>query len=141
MLFGNLKYTIGYDGAELFTPAIANLEHWFFDSTINELDRMKVYIDNISDKDVWDFLSCVYGFNNKKVSNADGISPKPYVLNKIIKIPPTVEKEFTSVFRRYKQMIRELLHVKKMGKTEIIQGDSLEFSVPIRIDLAITSLP
>ena len=77
----------------------------------------------------------------KKVSNADDTSPKPYVSNKIIKVPPTVEKEFTSVFRRYKQMMQELTHVKKMGNTVIIQGDALEFSVPLGIDLAITSPP
>lgn len=129
------------DGVELFRPEIANLEHWFSENTINELGRMKVYIDNIIDEDIRDFFKLCMVSIIKRVSNADDTSPKPYVSNKIIKKPPTVEKEFSSVFRRYKQMMQELLSVERMGKTEMIQGDALEFSVPFGIDLAITSPP
>lgn len=129
------------EDAELFRPEITNLEHWFSENTINELGRMKVYIDNIADDDVRDFFKLCMVSIIKKVSKADDTSPKPYVSNKIIKIPPTVEKEFSSVFHRYKQMMLELLSVERMGNTDIIQGDALEFSVPFGIDLAITSPP
>lgn len=139
--YSEIINTIGQDDVELFTPAIANLEHWFSENTINQLGRMKTYIDNIEDEDVRDFFKLCMVSIIKRVSNADDTSPKPYVSNKIIKIPPTVEKEFTSVFRRYKQMMQELSHVEKMGNTVIIQGDALEFSVPLGIDLAITSPP
>ena len=139
--YSEIINTIGQDDVELFIPAIANLEHWFSENTINELGRMKAYIDNIEDKDVRDFFKMCMASIIKRVSNADDTSPKPYVSNKIIKIPPTVEKEFTSVFRRYRQMMQELTHVKKMGNAVIIQGDALEFSVPLGIDLAITSPP
>lgn len=133
--------TIAQDDAELFIPAISNLEHWFSETAINELGRMKVYIENITDANVRDFFKMCMVSIIKRVSNADDTSPKPYVSNKIIKIPPTVEKEFTSVFRRYKQMIQELSHIETMGNTEIVQGDALGFSVPLGIDLAITSPP
>ena len=116
---------IGQDDVKLFIPAIANLEHWFSENTIKELGRMKAYIDSIKDEDVQDYFKLCMASIIKKVSNADDTSPKPYVSNKIIKVPPTVEKEFTSVFRRYKQMMQELIHVKKMGNTVIIQGDAL----------------
>ncbi|RHP91064.1 MULTISPECIES: DNA methyltransferase [unclassified Clostridium] len=139
--YSGIINTIEQDDVELFIPAIANLEHWFSENTINELGRMKAYIDNIEDKDVRDFFKLCMASIIKRVSNADDTSPKPYVSNKIIKIPPTVEKEFTSVFRRYRQMMQELTHVKKMGNAVIIQGDALEFSVPLGIDLAITSPP
>lgn len=139
--YSEIINTIGQDDVEFFTPAIANLEHWFSEKTINELGRMKVYIDNIDEEDVRDFFKLCMVSIIKKVSNADDTSPKPYVSNKIIKIPPTVEKEFTSVFRRYKQMMQELSHVEKMGNTVIIHGDALEFSIPLGIDLAITSPP
>lgn len=139
--YSEIINTITRDDAELFIPAIANLEHWFSENTINELGRMKVYIEKIMDEDVRDFFKLCMVSIIKKVSNADDTSPKPYVSNKIIKNPPTVEKEFTSVFRRYKQMLRELLNVEKMGNTEIVQGDALEFWVPTGINLAITSPP
>ena len=94
--------------ANCFRPEIANLEHWFSENTINELGRMKVYIDHIIDEGVRDFIKLCMVSIIKKVSNADDTSPKPYVSNKIIKTPPTVEKEFSAVFRRYKQMMLEL---------------------------------
>lgn len=139
--YSEIVYTITQDDVEVFIPAIVNLEHWFSKTTINELGRMKVYIDNITDKDIRDFFKLCMVSIIKRVSNADDTSPKPYVSNKVIKTPPTVEKEFTSVFHRYKQMMYELLHVQKMGNTEILQGDALGFSVPFGIDLAITSPP
>lgn len=126
---------------ELFVPAIVNLEHWFSKTTINELGRMKVYIECIKDENIRDFFKLCMASIIKRVSNADDTSPKPYVSKKIIKTPPTVATEFTTVFRRYKQMIQELVYVEKMGNTEIIQGDALKFSVPLKIDLAITSPP
>lgn len=139
--YSELINVIHQDNVKAFEPNIANLVHWFSKNTITELGRMKLYIDNITDTDVQDFFKLCMASIIKRVSNADDTSPKPYVSNKIIKIPPTVEKEFTSVFRRYKQMLQELLHIKKMGTTKIVQGDALNFSVPIGIDLAITSPP
>ena len=43
----------------------------------------------------------------KRVSNADDVSPKPYVSNKIIKTPDTI-KEFSSTFYKYFEGIKEL---------------------------------
>lgn len=139
--FSEILGRLSQDDAELFRPDIVNLEHWFSEHTINELGRMKVYIDNIGDPDVKDFFKLCMVSIIKRVSNADDTSPKPYVSNKIIKTPPPVEKEFSSVFRRYRQMMSELLSVEKMGTTNMIDGDALEFSVPFKIDLAITSPP
>lgn len=127
--------------AEYFRPEIVNLDHWFSEKTIMELGKIKVYIDNISDADVKDFFKLCMVSIIKRVSNADDASPKPYVSNKIIKIPPTVEKEFSTTFRRYKQMTIELIEVKNMGRASIMNGDALDFLLPFGIDLAITSPP
>lgn len=139
--YSELMGVISQSDAKAFRPRIDNLEHWFCESTINELGRMKVYIDNIYDADVRDFFRLCMVSIIKRVSNADDTSPKPYVSGKVKKIPPTVEKEFTSVFRRYKQMITELSGIENMGRTNIIDGDALKFLVPEKIDLAITSPP
>lgn len=139
--YSELMGVISQSDAKAFRPRIDNLEHWFCESTINELGRMKVYIDNIYDADVRDFFRLCMVSIIKRVSNADDTSPKPYVSGKVKKIPPTVEKEFTSVFRRYKQMITELSGIENLGRTNIIDGDALKFLVPEKIDLAITSPP
>ena len=102
---------------------------------------MKNYIDSIDDECISDFFKLCMVSIIKKVSNADDTSPKPYVSNKVIKNPPSVEKEFSATFQRYRKMIVELSQVEEMGKTYILEGDALEFSAPVGIDLAITSPP
>lgn len=139
--YHNIVEIITQDKAEKYCPEISNILHWFSEKTINELGRMKIYIDNIDDVDVKDFLKLCMVSIIKKVSYADDTSPKPYVSNKIKKSPPSVDKEFASVFRRYKQMMIELLNIKKMGNTKILKGTAVDFLVPDGIDLAITSPP
>lgn len=141
MEYVNIMQIISQDDAEIFRPEIVNLGHWFSEKTIRELGRMKKHIDSIVDCDIRDFFKLCMVSIIKKVSNADDTSPKPYVSNKIKKVPPTVEKEFSSVFRRYKQMVAELMNIKAMGNTYMMEGDALEFSLPEKIDLAITSPP
>lgn len=132
---------INDENIKFFRPAINNLEHWFSEDTIKALGRMKNYIDSIDDECISDFFKLCMVSIIKKVSNADDTSPKPYVSNKIIKNPPSVEKEFSATFQRYRKMIVELSQVEEMGKTYILEGDALEFSAPVGIDLAITSPP
>lgn len=124
-----------------FRPDIDNLEHWFSVAAIRELGRMKTYMDKIEDPSVKDFFRLCMVSIIKKVSNADDTSPKPYVSNKIKKVPPAVPKEFTAAYRRYRQMMTELSTVDGFGRTEIIEGDALTFSLPVKIDLAVTSPP
>lgn len=139
--YENIIKAMKQEDAPAFLPQIDNLNHWFSENTVNELGRMKFYIDGITDFDVRDFFKLCVVSIIKKVSNADDTSPKPYVSNKIIKQPPTVEKEFISTYRRYKQMIMELSKVENIGKTKMLEGDALNFSIPAGIDLAITSPP
>lgn len=124
-----------------FRPLINNLEHWFIDDTINKLGRIKVYIDSIEDNNVRDFFKLCFVSIVKRVSNADDTSPKPYVSNKIKKNPPTVEKEFTSIFTRYSKMVNEVSLIDEFGQTIICEGNALKFNLEDKIALAITSPP
>lgn len=139
--YSNVIESISNESVKAFLPSIENLEHWFSKVTITELGRMKTYIDSIEDDTICDFFKLCMVSIIKRVSNADDTSPKPYVSNKIVKIPPTVEKEFSSVFKRYKQMVIDLLEVDEFGNSYIIDGDALDFSCPEKIELAITSPP
>ncbi len=139
--FKNIMEVIQQENSDCFRPDINNLEHWFSADAIHALGCMKVYIENVEDVCVRDFLKLCMVSIIKRVSNADDTSPKPYVSNKVIKVPPTVEKEFTSTYRRYRQMMMELSTVGNLGKTEMVDGDALRFSLPVKIDLAITSPP
>lgn len=139
--YENMLRVMEQKGYECFCPKIDNLEHWFKEETLEKLGRMKAYIEEIADDAVRDFLKLCMAAIIKKVSNADDTSPKPYVSNKVLKTPPAVEKEFAATYRRYRQMAVELSEVEGLGKTELIQGDALDFSLPVKIDLAVTSPP
>lgn len=139
--YAGIINTVFDDNAPVFRPQIENLEHWFSAETITQLGRMKIYIDGIDDTDVKDFFSLCMVSIIKKVSYADDTSPKPYVSNKFTKTPPPVEKEFTSVYKRYAQMMRELSELEETGRTSVAEGDALSFELPEQIDLAVTSPP
>lgn len=126
---------------QCYRPEIDNLEHWFSPEAIGDLGRIRVCVEEIRDQEVRDFFRLCMASIIKRVSNADDTSPKPYVSGKIKKVPPPVEREFVSVFHRYQQMVRELSSVEHLGSTEILAGDALNFSVPGRISLAVTSPP
>lgn len=139
--YNNIMQAISCEESQRVRPSIDNLTHWFSEEAINALGAMRYCIDNIEDQDVRNFFKVCMVSIIKKVSMADDTSPKPYVSKKIIKAPPPVEKEFASVFRRYKQMMSELIRVGDIGCTHIVEGDALSFSLPMGIDLAITSPP
>ena len=132
---------ISDSNANVFRPEINNLEHWFSDQTIIDLGKIRFYLNNIENKHIRDFFELCLVSIVKKVSYADDTSPKPYVSSKIIKNPQPVEKEFSNIYQRYKKMVIELSNKEKLGKTKILNGDALNFSMSNEIDLAITSPP
>ena len=122
-------------------PEINNLDHWFTNDAIVKLAGIKENIDKVYDEDIRDFLNVCFVSIIKRVSNADDVSPKPYVSNKIIKTAPETLKEFTSVFNRYFEGIKELSSLGIEKKACIINGDALNFKFDSLFDLAITSPP
>lgn len=137
----NLANILNQSDLPSFRPEIINIEHWFSTDTIDKLGKIKMYIDTIADIDIKDFFKLCMASIIKKVSNADDASPKPYVSNKIKKCPPTVNKEFSTIFYRYKDMILELSNISNIGHTKILPGDALTFKMPVDINLAVTSPP
>lgn len=122
-------------------PGINNLDHWFTEDAIVKLSGIKKNIDRIDDKDIRDFFNVCFVSIIKRVSNADDVSPKPYVSNKIKKNPPETIKEFSSTFTKYFEGIRELSSLGLTKKARIINGDALNFEFDGLFDLAITSPP
>ena len=122
-------------------PGINNLEHWFTEDAIIKLAEIKKNIDSIDDEDIRDFLNVCFVSIIKRVSNADDVSPKPYVSNKIIKNPPETMKEFSSTFNKYFEGIKELSNLSIAKKARIINGDALNFEFDGLFDLAVTSPP
>lgn len=122
-------------------PGINNLEHWFTKDSIIKLSSLKENIDEITNENIRDFFNVVFVSIIKRVSNADDISPKPYVSRKIIKNPPDAIDEFKRVYKIYyeKMIEQEKLNIK--NKAKLIKGDAIEFEFQDGFDLAITSPP
>lgn len=122
-------------------PDINNLEHWFIDKNIEQLGKMLTTINEIKDNDIRDFFKVCFISIIKKVSNADDISPKPYVSSKIKKNPPLAVNEFASIFKRYFDAIESLSLEKIIKKANLTEGNALDLQFDKKINLAITSPP
>jgi DNA modification methylase len=125
---------------EILLPDINNLNHWFTDDVLKHLGYIYYSIQKISDKDIKDFMLVAMASIIKKVSNADDISPKPYVSNKIKKTIPSVSKLYEDTINRFIEAINQLQNI-DMGKVEL-GGDATH--IPLKdnsIDLAVTSPP
>ncbi len=125
---------------EILLPDINNLKHWFTDDVLKQLGYIYYSIQKISDNDIKDFMLVAMASIIKKVSNADDISPKPYVSNKIKKTIPSVSKLYEDTIKRFIEAIKQLQSI-NMGKVEL-GGDATH--IPLKdnsVDLAVTSPP
>lgn len=119
---------------------INNIEHWFPANNIDELGKIRQYIETIQDSTVKDFCLVCFASIIKKVSFCDDVSPKPYVSSKVIKTPESAITAFSGVFDRYSTLIREYskfnTHI-----PAILPGGALGLKEQNKFDLAITSPP
>ena len=129
-----------YDKKEVLLPNINNLEHWFREDILNDLGFLYYSILQIKNLNEKNFLLICMASIIKKVSNADDISPKPYVSNNIVKDPPPVGQTFLDVVNRYIQDVKELSD-KDLASIHI-EGNATDIHAEdCSIDLAITSPP
>lgn len=129
-----------YAANEVTLPEINNLEHWFEEKNLNDMGHIYYSLNLLENMHVRDFLLICMASIVKRVSNADDISPKPYVSNKIKKIPPSVSKVFEDV------VMKNISSMEKMEECELapvsVEGDATHIAAKENsIDIAITSPP
>lgn len=129
-----------YKSDQVKYPKINNVEHWFNPISLSDLGHISYLISQIEDEDIKDFLQVCLASIIKKASNADDISPKPYVSNKVVKKIEPVSKLFETTVHKYLNDMRELNNV-YIGKIQLA-GDakSIGFNDSYA-DLAVTSPP
>lgn len=126
--------------SEVILPEINNLNHWFTPEVLQQLGFIYYSILTIKDRDIVDFLKIAMASIIKRVSNADDISPKPYVSNKIKKIIPDVLKTFEDTVSRFISGMEELSE-KKLAQVRVA-GDATHIEEKDdTISLAVTSPP
>lgn len=122
---------------------INNLNHWFSEENTNKLNYIKEEIEKIEKNNIKDFLNICFASIIRKSSNADDVSPKPYVSNRI-------KKEALNPFEIYPKVVKNYLaHMEDFSnklsdakvKSILLEGDALEIKTNITFDVAITSPP
>ncbi len=129
------------DNTPMVIPRIHNLSHWFNDENTRYLGKLKFLIEEVRDKDIRDFFNVCFVSIIKRTSNADDISPKPYVSRKVIKTPPNALEEFAQTVKRYFNSIEEFSMLNTVKEAVLLEGDALDIRLDKQIDLAITSPP
>ncbi len=139
--FDSIINCVRNKNSSLTIPKINNIDHWYNETNKTQLGKILNYINNIQNLNIRNFLLTCFVSIVKKTSNADDVSPKPYVSTKIKKkVIPAIE-DFSSTYKRYFKEICSFskLDIKQYAK--IIDGDALTFTTNKKVDLAITSPP
>jgi hypothetical protein len=85
-------------------PKIINIDLWFNKKNLLDLSLLKRNIKNFykkyPNKKIYNFLLVCFAAIIRKCSNADNVSPKPYVSKRIKKEPLDVRETFKGVFNK-----------------------------------------
>ncbi len=127
-------------------PEIPNIDKWFCEESIKGINFLKTAIDeltSINDK-IHDYLYVTLAAIIRKASNADEVSPKPYVSTRYPKTPAEPLELFYKTETLYRDAIIEFSEtVAEFGCTsEILKSnDARNINGNQQIDLAVTSPP
>lgn len=124
-----------------YVAKINNLDHWFTNANIKKLAYLRSQIESVIDPDIKDFLNLCLAAIVKKASNADSISPKPYVSTKIVKDTTDAITEFGIVSKRYLSLLKEFSELTNIAHARFVDHDALDIRMNARVDIAITSPP
>lgn len=122
-------------------PKINNIDHWYNETNKIQLGKILYYINKIENPNIKNFLLTCFVSIVKKASNADDVSPKPYVSTKIKKKVNLAIEEFSSIYKKYYKEMCDFSTLDINQYAEIINGDALTFTTNSLIDLAVTSPP
>ncbi|MCP1339401.1 site-specific DNA-methyltransferase [Idiomarina sp. M1R2S28] len=136
--------------AELFTPTLPTLSHWFNEAAVKQLGAIRATIDRFkSEKTTYDFFLVCFIAIIRRASNADNQTQKTYVSHTHPKIPEPALPLFLKTIDDYYKRVVEFSELSSTDvQVNILEecearnvGDFWrEHGLP-KIDLAITSPP
>ena len=109
-----LKTAKSSDLKRHWVPKIQNIEKWFCETSIVQLSFIKWFIDKSCENNgrVKNYLYVVLAGIIRKCSNADEVSPKPYISTRYPKIPEIPME----IFFKYEEMYRKAIIQVKFWK-------------------------
>lgn len=107
-----------------FLPECINIKHWFNDSTIEKLSKIRTFIDKITDefsnsediKNIQVFFYIAFSSIIRRVSNADNESQKTYVSHTNIKTP---EEPLELFFRQTNLYLERIIEFSEKLNTDL----------------------
>lgn len=134
------------EGAEYPLPDIPNIDKWFCEKSKIGLAFLKSTIDHLAadNEKIKDYLYVVIAGIIRKVSNADEVSPKPYVSTRFPKTPADPYELFYKTEEMYREAIIEFSKDVLSFKCSSIILDSRDARVietDQMVELAVTSPP
>lgn len=127
-------------------PNIPNIDKWFCEKSKTWLSFFKCSIDELTagNNNIKDYLYVVMAGIIRKVSNADEVSPKPYVSTRYPKTPADPYELFFKTEEMYREAIMEFSQdVSDLNNTsEILDSrDARDINTDRVIDMTVTSPP
>ncbi len=127
-------------------PSIHNLEKWFTQDAIQKLSFLKYQIDTLAknNQKIHDYLYVVLAAIVRKASNAEEVSPKPYISTRFPKTPGDAIELFFKTEALYRPAIGEFsLAAAPLGVRGSIlpSNDARNIAFQHPIQLGITSPP
>lgn len=141
-----LKTMYPVEGREYPIPEIPNIEKWFCKQSIVGLAFFKSAIDELASENpnVKDYLYVVLAGIIRKVSNADEVSPKPYVSTRYPKTPADPYALFYKTESMYREAIigfSEAVSPFHCSSVILESRDARTIDANTSVDLAVTSPP
>ena len=132
--------------AEYPRPQMQNLEKWFTEDAMTKLSFLKYQIDTLAKENraIHDYLYVVLAAIIRKASNAENVSPKPYISTRYPKTPEDAVELFFKAEGLYRPAITEFSRaVAPLNVTSTIlpANDARDIEADHPIDLAVTSPP
>ena len=125
-------------------PNIPNIYKWFTVDNANKLAVLRSSIDSVKNENARDYLLIVFAGIIRKCSNAEGVSPKPYISTRFPKTPDDPYICFFDVDTLYRKAIKsfssetEELHVEN---NFLSSNDARDIRCNHLVSLAVTSPP
>lgn len=127
-------------------PDLPNLEKWFCKTSVRELAFFKEAIDRLAAENqrVRDYLYVVLAGILRRCSNAEEVSPKPYISTRYPKTPAVPSQLFYKTEALYREAITAFSReVSPYGCTSTLleSRDARQIDAGRPVDLAVTSPP
>ena len=131
---------------ESAVPQIPNIQKWFCERSVLWLSNYKAAIDRLCRKNerIRDYLYVVLAAIIRKVSNAEEVSPKPYVSTRYPKTPSDPKELFFKTEALYRAAITDFsVNIQQYNCTSRIlpTNDARSIGEGVCVDLAVTSPP